>query len=57
MYTFEEDALAPGGYLSVPVDKFAMYDNGRAAYAPRDVRPSRLRIECDRGIYETELTQ
>jgi hypothetical protein len=56
-YTFEGDDLPPGGHLTVPVDKFAVYDNGRAAYAPRDVRPRKVRIECDRGIYETELTQ
>jgi hypothetical protein len=56
-YTFEGGDLPPGGYLSVPVDKFALSNNGRAAYAPRDVRPRKVRIECDRGTYETELTQ
>jgi hypothetical protein len=56
-YTYERDELPAGGHLTVPVDKFAVYDNGRVAYAPRDVQPRKVRIDCDRGTFETELTQ
>jgi hypothetical protein len=56
-YTFEGDDLKPGGFLTISVDKFAVYDNGRSEHAPKDVQPRKVRIECDRGTFETELTQ
>jgi hypothetical protein len=56
-YTFEKSEVEPGGHLFVPVDKFAVYDNGRATYAPKNLDPRKLRIDCDRGTYQTELNR
>jgi hypothetical protein len=56
MYSYERSEVAPGGHLFVPVTKFALYDNGRPTYAPKTVDLHKLRIECDRGTYETELS-
>ncbi len=58
IYGFEVNAVKPGEHLLLPVDRFALFDaSGRATFAPKTIPPQQLRIECDRGQVDQDLTR
>ncbi len=58
IYGFETNSLKPGEHVLMPVNRFALFDAaGKATYAPKNVPPRQLRIECDRGQVEEDLTK
>ena len=58
IYGYEKGMLKPDEHLLLPVNRFAVYDAaGKATYAPKTVPPQQLRIECDQGSVEQDLTK
>jgi hypothetical protein len=58
IYGFEVNTLTPGAHVLLPVNRFALFDaSGKATFAPRTIPPQQLRIECDRGQMDEDLTR
>ena len=58
IYGYEANELKPGAHILLPVNRFAVYDStGKPTYAPKNVNPQQLAIDCDRGHYESDLTK
>jgi hypothetical protein len=56
IYGYESLELKPGAHVLLPVNRFALYDgSGRPEYAPRNIAPKQLAIDCESGHFETEL--
>ncbi len=55
-YEYQRGDLEPTRYISLPVDRFAVYDaNGKATFAPKETVPRVITVECDRGRFELDL--
>jgi hypothetical protein len=55
-YGYQRLVVAPDSYISLPVDRFASYDeHGKATYAAKETVPRTLSIDCDRGHFELDL--
>ncbi|MBS2022148.1 MAG: hypothetical protein JST92_07030 [Deltaproteobacteria bacterium] len=55
-YTYERTDLQPGQHVLLRIDRFSVYDsNGKTTFAPKDIVPHDLPIDCDRGHHEVEL--
>ena len=58
IYGFESNELTPGSHILLPVNRFAVYDAaGKPSYAPKNIQPRQLAIDCDGGHFETELVK
>lgn len=58
VYRYEKSGLKPGDHLLLPVNRFALDDEkGRPTFAPKNIVPQQLRIECDRGSVEQDLSR
>jgi hypothetical protein len=58
IYAYEKNELASHDHILLPVNRFAVYEvSGKPTYAPKNVALQTLRIDTDRGSYETELTK
>jgi hypothetical protein len=58
IYSFDAPEVKPGAHVLLPVNKFAITDTvtARPTYAPRNVVPRQLVIDCDRGRLQLDLT-
>ncbi len=58
IYTYEQAEVRPGGFILLPVNRFAVYDQlGKPAFAPKNVAPKTLAIDTSDQHYETELRE
>ena len=58
IYAYDTAQVAPGQFLLLPVNKFALRDSaGKATYAPKNIAPKTLSLETDAQRYDTELRQ
>jgi len=55
-YKYERVDLPPTRYISLPVDRFASYDqNGKASFAAKETVPRLITVDCDRGHFELDV--
>jgi len=56
IYGYETNELKPGAHVLLPINRFAIFDaKGKSTYAPKEVEPRELAIDCDEGHHLTEL--
>jgi hypothetical protein len=56
IYAYEQPVVAPGAFILLPVNKFAVYDGmGKPTYAPKNIVPKQLSIDTSEQHFETEL--
>jgi hypothetical protein len=58
IYSYDQAKLQPGGFILLPVNRFAVYDQlGRPTYAPKNIQPKMLNIDTQTQHFETELNK
>lgn len=58
IYGVEKASLKPGDHLLLPVNRFALFDStGKTTFAPKATLPVQLRIDCDRGQVDVDVTR
>ena len=58
VYGFETNSIKPGEHALLPVTRFALFDAaGKSTFAPKTTKPQQLRVECDRGRVDQDLTR
>jgi hypothetical protein len=55
IWLYERTTLAPRDNVVVRVDRFAVTEGEKMTFPPPDTQARHLRIECDRGTFESEL--
>ena len=56
IYTYETLVVAPGNFVLLPVDRFALFDpSGKRTFAPKNIVPRKITIQTRDTRYETEL--
>jgi hypothetical protein len=56
IYTYETVQVQPGGFILLPVERFALFGpDGQRTFAPKNIAPRTLVIQTRDKHYETEL--
>ena len=58
IYEYGTDEVGPGGHVMLPVNRFAIRNQGeKPTYAPRNIEPRTLLVDTAAGRYQAELRE